>query len=93
MLTKYTTAMKINIGSHLHVACNPAALQVLSNLPSLFIYINFSVVERACTYSKHELVLTIRPLVCKVNSFHNFAVDLLRGIVIDIASHVPLEID
>ena len=49
--------------------------------------------ERACKYSKLELVLTICPLVCKVNSFHNFAVDLLRGIVIYIASHVPQEID
>ena len=42
MLTKYTTAMKINIGSHLHVVCNPAALQVLSNLPH-FLYTSISV--------------------------------------------------
>ena len=50
MLTKYTTAMKINIGSHLHVACNPAALQMLGHLLHiLYAHINFSVVERVFT--------------------------------------------
>ena len=68
MFTKYTTAMKINIGSHLHVACNPAALQVLSNLPH-FLYTLISVhfnctCMHQCTKNCDEIVLRRYTLFC-----------------------------